>query len=211
MLLGILTVLILPSPGLAEDYRITPGDELEIFIWNNPDLSRSLEVMMDGSISMPLIGRVRAENLTSSELEERIASELSDYIKHPGVSVIISRYSRWIVTIFGEVHSPGGRREFGFYDGMGMLELVARAGGFTRDARLAKSVILRKKDGGNRERIEVNLKTILDGRSPDVMLQMGDVVYVPHSGLSAWNYFLRNIMPTLSFIATMVTMSALVF
>lgn len=209
-----LFIPLLISLSQGRDYELTPGDEIEVFVWNNPDLSRQLEVKMDGSISMPLVGKIRAEGLTSGELEERLAEEFSEYIKQPGISVIISSHSRWVVSIFGEVRSHTGARRWriSFYEGMGMLDLVAEAGGFTKEARLSRCIVLRRASGeGVRKRYEVNLNHILEGEAPDFMLQAGDIVYIPHTGLSSWNYFIRNVMPTLSFIATLVTMSALLF
>jgi len=199
------------SPG-ERGYAITPGDQIEIFVWDNPELSRQLEVKMDGSISLPLLGRIRAEGLTAAELEESVTLALEEYVRSPRVSVIISRHSRWMVAVFGEVAGRADRRaQFSYYGGMGILELVARAGGFSREARLSECVVLRESGGGMRERIEVDLKRILEGRDPDFLLQPGDVVYIPYTGLSAWNHFVRNVMPTLSFIASMVTISALLF
>lgn len=203
--------LIFSTTGLfAEDYLITPGDELEIFIWNNPDLTRKLAVKMDGSIAMPLVGKIKAEDLTSEELEKKLVSEFSEYLKKPKISVIIARHSRWIVTIFGEIQQQSGR-EFSFYEGMGLLELISRSGGVTKNARTTQCIVLRQTEGGSRERIEVNLEAILNGESPDFKLQVGDVVYVPHTRLTTWNYFVDNVMPTLSFIASLATMSALLF
>ena len=209
-----LIVLCLASVSAvrADDYRITTGDELELFVWNHPDLARQMTVMMDGSISMPMVGKLPAEGLTVKELEYMVEDELSEYIRQPRVSIIISRHSRWVVSIFGEVRSPSGRRhEYDYHDGLGLLELVAYAGGVTREARLRRCAVLRRTTAGRRERIEVDLRAILNGKSPDFILEMGDVVYVPHTGLSTWNYFLRNIMPSLSFIASLVTMSAILF
>ncbi|MGM0442252.1 MAG: polysaccharide biosynthesis/export family protein [Elusimicrobiota bacterium] len=198
------------SGVFAEEYKITPGDELEVFIWDNPDLTRQLEVKMDGSIAMPLIGKVKAEGLTAKELEEKLVSEFLEYLKKPGISVIISRHSQWVVSVFGEVRRQSGR-EVPFYEGMGLLELIARTGGVTKDAKTKKCVVLREVKDESRKKIEVNLDAILNGEAPDFKLQVGDVVYIPHTRLTSWNYFVDNVMPTLSFIATLATMSAILF
>ncbi len=194
----------------AADYLIAPGDEIEIFIWNNPDLTRHNEVKMDGSIAMPLVGKVPAEGLTTKELEEQLASEFREYLKQPEISVVIVRHSRWVVSIFGEVQRQTGR-EIPYYKSMGLLELVARVGGVTKDANIKNCVVLRKSHGDAREKIDVDLDAILSGKSDDFKLEVGDVVYIPHTRLTSWNYFVRNVMPTLSFIASLVTMTAILF
>ena len=210
-----LLTLILISPNINAQDSLTelvikPGDILEIFVWDNEDLSRTVPLKMDGRISMPLVGSIEAQGLTAAELKENLEKKLEEYIKRPKVSVIFQKHANWVVYIFGAIENPLNRgTEYQFFKGLKLAELCIKAGGFKDNADISDVKIIRTLDDGTRRQIEVDVGKILKGEKPDVPLQMRDAVYVPKSSLNTWNIFIRDVLPTLNFIATLVALSAL--
>lgn len=104
---------------------------LHISVWENPDLEQDVIVRPDGKISFPLIDEVQAEGLTISELDKVMTEKLKEYIRYPDVSISLKKMAGERIIVLGEVKSPGvytlsGRKT--------VLEAVALAGGFTKDA-----------------------------------------------------------------------------
>jgi len=187
----------------CEDYRIQPGDEIEIFVWQSEDFTRRAVVQLDGTIPYPIIGTLKVGGKTPSELEKELTEFLSRYIKYPQVSVLILNYAYRQVAIIGEVRRPG---TFPLVKEMKLTELVAKAEGYTSNAYLKKVFIIRNK-GMRKEFSTVNLKRILRGDEDDVFLVPGDIVYIPKSAIGSWNWFVSNVMPTLTLISVLITLS----
>lgn len=122
-------VLLAPSASYGQtlqEYRIGPGDKLNITVFGHPDLS--VEAMVDGSgrISMPLLGLVQANSKTITELQEGIAAALDkDYIIKPRIIVEVVNYRPFY--ILGDVNKPGS---YPYIEGMTVRMAVAIAGGF---------------------------------------------------------------------------------
>jgi len=100
----------LSDTGVLSEYRIGVGDDLQINVWRNPELSISVPVRPDGKISMPLIGDVMAADLTATQLSANIVKTLNDYVKNPQVTVIVANPSssdfQRRVRITGAVRNP---------------------------------------------------------------------------------------------------------
>ena len=149
----LLCVLLLPSPSygqVQEEYRIGPGDRLNITVFGNPDLSG--EVLVDGSgrVSMPLIGQIPANGKTLSELQADITVALDrDFIINPRVTVEVVNFRPFY--ILGQVARPGS---YPYIEGMTVRMAVAIAGGFTRRAREDPIIVIRANDP-EQEKIEV--------------------------------------------------------
>src|SRR3989344_1855376 len=87
-------------PAMAEEtplakpqpYRVGVGDVLEISVWRNVDLDKIVIVRPDGSISYPFVGEISAAGLTLMEIDERLTSSLSNFIRNPQVSVAIQKF-----------------------------------------------------------------------------------------------------------------------
>ena len=169
----------------SKGYKIQPGDEIEIFVWQSEDFTRRAVVQLDGTIPYPIIGTLKVGGKTPSELEKELTEFLSRYIKYPQVSVLILNYAYRQVAIIGEVRRPG---TFPLVKEMKLTELVAKAEGYTSNAYLKKVFIIRNK-GMRKEFSTVNLKRILRGDEDDVFLVPGDIVYIPKSAIGSWNWF----------------------
>src|SRR5688500_2107920 len=96
------------SPGFGkEEYRLGPEDVVEIFVWKEPDLSRTVVVRPDGKISMPLITELEASGKTAAQLQTEITTKLRQLVTDPVVNVIVKEVNSPKISILGEVHKPG--------------------------------------------------------------------------------------------------------
>lgn len=161
-------------------YRIGPGDILEIFVWRNIDLSRSVTVRPDGRITVPLVEDLYVTDRTSSELAREIEKALAVYIQDPLVTVIVSGFSGPFdqqVRILGEAQQP---LAIPFQAGMTLLDVMIRVGGVTEFADGDNSTLVRFSDGEMREyRVHID-SLVRDGDiSANFALLPGDVLIIP--------------------------------
>ena len=249
-------------------YRIGPGDLLELKVFEVDQLSQTVRVSEDGSITLPLIGRVVVEGLTQEGVVQKLSGLLqAKYVKNPQVTIFIKEYKNQQVAVIGAVEKAGsyelvGRKNLlqiismagGFSDnagdaifilregmdgvtssvaidlkdllvngnqklnipiepndvinvpvdkeirvfvmgrvnkpgalkaklseGMTLLQAIADAGGLAEGAKESAVTITRKDKAGKEQKIKINLRDIIKGKKMDVLLQEGDVVYVPES------------------------------
>jgi polysaccharide biosynthesis/export protein len=168
---GATTVLPTTIAAHADDdisahgrYPLDTGDRLRIFVYGQPNLSRIYTVDQQGSISVPLIGTVRARGATTTGLERTIRSRLgAQFVKDPQVTVDISQNRPFF--ILGEVRAAG---QYPYVSGLTVQSAVAVAGGYSERANERHVQITRKTD----EFIE---KMDVPG---DYMIQPGDTIYV---------------------------------
>src|SRR5436190_7289829 len=118
-----------PTPSeLASSYQIGPEDVLEISVWKNPELSRTVPVRPDGKVSLPLVNDIQAAGLTPVDLRDQVTAKLSEYIPAPEVSVIVREVHSRKVTVAGAVQLPG---RYELKSTMTVLEVIALAQGLT--------------------------------------------------------------------------------
>jgi polysaccharide export outer membrane protein len=91
----------------AAEYQIGPEDVLDISVWKNPELSRTVPVRPDGKVSLPLLNDFRVAGLTPSDLREQLVSRLSDFVPTPEVSVIVREVHSRKVAVVGAVKTAG--------------------------------------------------------------------------------------------------------
>jgi len=166
-----------PTPiDLATAYQIGPEDVLEISVWKNPELSRTVPVRPDGKVSLPLVNDIQAAGLTPVDLREQVTTKLSEYIPAPEVSVIVREVHSRKVTVAGAVKLPG---RYELKSTMTVLEVIALAQGLTDFASRDRIVILRQ-NGQKTERIPFNYRKISDAAQQDnFLIRPGDIVFVP--------------------------------
>jgi len=155
-------------------YRIGPEDVLQVSVWKNMDISRSVVVRPDGKISLPLVNDVQAAGLTPLELRDVLTKKLADYMPTPEVSIIVSDIKSFKVTVIGEVPRPGRYELKGWTT---VLDVLALAGGFTQFASRSSIVILQS-DGKSVKRIPFNFNKVASGQE-NFYLRNGDIVLVP--------------------------------
>jgi polysaccharide export outer membrane protein len=159
----------------SDHYIIGPEDVLNIFVWREESLSKTVPVRMDGKISLPLIDDIQAADLTPLQLKEVIIKKLTGFIDNPTVSVTIMESNSFKVYVAGEVKTPGVVK---LRSETSLVQIMSMAGGFTDWADQKKILIIRKEKGVEK-RIKINYKRIIDGKDPDVTIKRGDMVIVP--------------------------------
>jgi polysaccharide biosynthesis/export protein len=163
---------------LSTEYIIGPEDVLQITVWKNDALSRTLPVRPDGKISLPLLHDIHAAGLTAMQLRDKIANALSEFMPNPEVAVTVSDVRSYRVSVLGEVQKPG---QLQLKADTTVLEAIALAGGFRDFASPGKIMILRKDGKGATQKIPFNYNRVVkNNHSEDnVILKSGDVVVVP--------------------------------
>lgn len=170
------------SVSPAKDYLIGPGDQLDIFVWRNADLTTSVPVRPDGRISIPLINDLQAADKTPTQLGEDIASKLTQYVQDPLVTVIVKGF----LGPFGEQIRIVGAgvvpRAIPYRESMTLLDAIIEVGGLNEFASGNKAKVWRRSlESENVFRIRLD-DLLKDGDlSANVALVPGDVIIVPQS------------------------------
>jgi polysaccharide export outer membrane protein len=166
-----------PAPGVAvgPEYKIGIDDVLDIAVWNNTTVSRTVPVRPDGKITLPLINEVQAAGLTPTQLRAALMAKLVEYMPTPELSVIVREVHSNKISVLGEVRKAG---RYEITQRATVLDAVALAGGFNDWARRSKLVIMRHEASGVK-RIPVNYNRIVAEEDENVILQPGDIVVVP--------------------------------
>jgi polysaccharide export outer membrane protein len=164
---------------ISADYQIGPEDVLEVSVWRNEALSKTVTVRPDGKISLPLIGDVQVAGQTADQVREAITAQLKAYYKEPPqVSLIVLQTNGYVVYIMGEVQRPA---QYQVKRGTTFLQAVALAGGFTPFASTNDIVVLRKSDKNSEQiAIPIRSKDILSGKNlaNNILLKAGDTIVV---------------------------------
>lgn len=152
-------------------------DNVEIRVFREDELTTRGQLSADGTISMPLIGAVRIQGLTTDQAAQAITRKLADgYIVKPEVTVSIEARIRRTVTVLGQAQRPGVF-ELPAHRQLSLVEAIGMAGGATRIAN-SKKISLKRSDG---KVISVNLNAITTGKGKDIPLRDGDVITIPES------------------------------
>lgn len=191
-----LSVDALQPARLQAEYRIGRQDLLAVSVFQVPDLSSDhIRVDTSGDINLPLLGLMRAEGKTASELSDEIRGRLAErYLQNPQVSVSVKETASQKVTIDGAVTEPG------VYEMKGqttLMQAIAMAKGPTRLSNLRSIVVFRIADG-ERTVAQFDLAAIRAGQQPDPVLLGDDVIVVDSSRLNA---ALRDIIAVLPAVA----------
>jgi polysaccharide biosynthesis/export protein len=168
-----------PAAAAAE-YRIGPGDQLQIYVWNNEELSVTIPVRPDGRITTPLVADIQAAGRTPAQLASDLEKALSEYVRTPKVNVIVLSFlGADQVKIVGAAANP---RSIPYRSGMRLLDVMIEAGGLSEFAAGNRSHIVRRTDKGE-VRIPVRIKDLMNSGSMEANVTMlpGDVVVIPES------------------------------
>jgi len=153
------------------------GDVFEVRVFGEPDLSGIYRVASNGTITFPLVGRLKISGLTASDASDLIAHSLEKFIRQPSVSVFVREYNSKKIYVFGEVKKAG---TFPYEDGMSIVQAITLAGGFEKLADKNRIAVTRSIDGAE-QRLEVPVKEIGEGKAPNFALEPGDIIWVPES------------------------------
>ena len=159
-------------------YRIGPGDLLEISVFEVAELSQTVRVSEDGSITLPLIGRVIVEGLTQEGVVQKLTELLqAKYVKNPQVTIFIKEYKNQQVSVLGAVTTPGNYELVGRRN---LLQIISMAGGLSETAGNEVFILREGPDGGTSS-ITIDLKDLLVNRNQElnVPIEPNDVINVP--------------------------------
>ncbi|HXK62556.1 MAG TPA: polysaccharide biosynthesis/export family protein [Acidobacteriota bacterium] len=174
---------------IEQDYRIGPGDVLEILVFGEEGLSRTVRVAADGTVTLPFLDSLKVAGMTALEVESLVKQGLSrDVIRDPQVSVFIKEYRSQSVFVLGAVQRPG---EYQLVGSLHLIDALAMAGGLDLETAGEKAVVQRTFIENGVERsdvVQVNLKTLLDAGDASLNLRLhpGDVVQVSEKVLQLY-------------------------
>ena len=163
------------SISVPDTYRIGIGDQLQISVWHEHDLSLPVAVRPDGQITMPLLNDIYVVGQTPKELAALITEKLRPFVNEPQVTVSVSAIQSRKVYLIGQVAHQGS---FALNDRKTVLELITEGGGLGPFAK-ANSIYVLRVVGGKETKIEFHYKKVVAGREQDVDLIPGDRVVVP--------------------------------
>lgn len=160
-----------------EDTSLGTGDVFEVRVYGEEDLSADYRVAQDGGIDFPLIGRVEVAGLEPPAVAEAIATRLRDgqFLVAPHVSIVVREYNSKRISVLGAVRNPGS---YPMRSGMGVVEAIGLAGGFTALANRDGTVITRH-TGDDLRRIAAPVDRITNGNDSDIPIRAGDIISVP--------------------------------
>lgn len=167
------------SLTVTMDYIIGPEDVLEISVWRNADLSKTVSVRPDGKISLPLIGDVAVVGKTATQLADIISQKLKEYKENPQVSIVVREVNSYSIYVMGEVARPG---KYPLKTKTTLLQAVTLSGGFSNAAARNKIVVFRFSENGEKDiKIKASYDDIIlrDGSSQNIVLAPGDTIVVP--------------------------------
>ena len=167
----------LPPVGDHDDTTLGPGDQFDVRVYGEADLSANYTVDRDGSIDFPYLGRVEVAELEPSRVADLLERRLqdADVLVNPQVSVVVTEYRSKRISVIGAVRTPGN---FPLTPGLTALQAVGLAGGTTELANRDGAIVTRQVEGEMR-RYSIPLDQITVGSYENFPIQAGDIIFVP--------------------------------
>lgn len=185
MLAACSTNLAPPAPRKVAspeyNYKIGPGDKIDIIVWRNPDLSSSVLVRPDGKFTVPLVEDIAAVGKDSTALAREIENALKKYIKDPIVTVIVTNFVGTFseqIRVIGEATRP---QALAFRQNMTLLDVMIAVGGITDFADGNRATILRAADGNKLYGVRLTDLLRRGDVGANVEMKPGDVLVIPQS------------------------------
>jgi polysaccharide export outer membrane protein len=169
-----------PAVEAGEPYVIGPEDVIEVAVWSNADLSRTVPVRPDGKVSLPLLHDVQAAGLTPMDLRAALTTSLARFVAEPVVSVIVREVHSVKVTVLGEVKTPG---RYEVRSRTTVLDVLAMAGGLSQYASRGHITILRR-DGDIVRQLPFDFEKVTtktgpnSAGQPNFCIRPGDIIVV---------------------------------
>lgn len=162
---------------VGKDYVIGADDVLDVNVWKEQELTRTLQVRPDGKISMPLLGDVQAAGMTPGQLAQNVSERLKKFLTAPQVTVILTQINSQRVYVMGEVTRPGA---YPVLPGMTVLQAISSAGGLTQFAN-SKKIFVMRNENHIQTKYPFSYKEVLDGRKAEenLAVKAGDTIVVP--------------------------------
>ncbi len=180
-LMAAVVALAQPADSTSGAYRLNTGDEVALTVVGEPDLSESLRIDSQGYINQKFLGLVPVAGRTIAEAERHLEQQLIEqkFLRRPVVRIKLVAYAQRGVVVFGAVVQPGPVNFPPETFSMDILDVIAKCGGFTANARRHAVRVKRRGEDGADQVLTVNVRNILSGRdTASFVLQPGDVVTV---------------------------------
>ncbi|GAM10709.1 putative polysaccharide export protein wza [Geobacter sp. OR-1] len=163
--------------GATRDYIIGPGDLIGIEVWKDPTLTRTVVVLPDGKISMPLIGELTAGGKTLAALKNEITAKLSQFVPDPVLTIEIKQCNSMHIYVLGRVNTPG---RSALVSNINVLQALAMAGGLNPFAK-SDQIQLFRYENGTTTIFPFDYDAVTKGKNlhENIELKRGDVIYVP--------------------------------
>ena len=176
--------IVRSSVRFQKEYVLFAGDQVEVVVWRNPEVSRVVTIRPDGFISLPLLQEVKAVGLTPGELAASVTRALSGRLLNPEVTVIPVQVRQPTIYVLGDVRTPGG---YPARNAVTAAQALALAGGVLRTGGESDTAVIRLSEEGYLEAIPVGGQFSLSQAGPYVslaaaMLKADDIVFVPETG-----------------------------
>ena len=168
-----------PTTSIRPDsYVIGAEDVIAIYVWKEPDMSKTVPVRPDGMISLPLIGEIKAAGYTPVQLQDALAEAMKKLISDPQVTVVVEKVGSLSFNVVGEINHAG---YYPLTRRMTVLDAIAMAGGFKDFAKTKKVYVLRTAANGTQERLPFNYNQVIKGQNQqqNIELQPRDTIVVP--------------------------------
>ena len=168
------------SARAAASAGLGPGDALDIRVFDEDRFGGEFQVGDDGSIDFPMVGSVEVRGKTKDEVARLLEQRLADgYLNNPQVSVQVKQRGNREVSVLGQVNEAGS---IDYRDGLSLVQAVSLAGGLSAFAAPSRVKVTRRTGVGDETvTFEVSLPAIVNGKSEDLVLRPGDIVFVPES------------------------------
>ncbi|MDD5759904.1 MAG: polysaccharide export protein [Desulfobulbaceae bacterium] len=165
------------SSETQAEYVIGLGDQLQIMVWKEPELTQAMSVRIDGRISLPLVGDVEAAGKTIRDLKKILEGKYATVISEPAVSVMLVQSKSLRYYIIGKVAQPG---EFPIDFPITVLQAIAKSGGFQEWAKTDKISIVRR-EGGRETISSFNYEALVNGQNleQNALVKPGDTIIIP--------------------------------
>jgi polysaccharide export outer membrane protein len=166
----------------SQQYRIGPGDQLQVFVFNQPELTTSVPVRPDGRISTPLVEDMQVTGKTPNELGRDMEKVLGEFVRSPKVSIIVTNFVGTFgdqIRVVGEAAHP---QALPYRNGMTLLDVMIAVGGLGQYAAGNRAHLIRRVDGKSVDmRVRVDDLINKGDLSANVVIQPGDVLSIPQS------------------------------
>jgi polysaccharide export outer membrane protein len=165
---------------VGSNYVLKPSDVIEIEVYQEQDLNKTVRIEGDGTVSLALVGKIKVAGMTVAESKSLVTNLYNrDYLVDPQISVLVVSFSPKVIRILGSVNRPGVVEIPPDRDMM-LTEAMAMANGITRLGNPKSLKIKRVDENGRSRQMEVNFtKIVTDPDVKDIILQEGDTIWVP--------------------------------
>lgn len=166
----------------SHDYLIGPGDNVNIIVWHNPEVSMTVPVRPDGKITTPLVEDMPAIGKTSTHLARDIEKALATFIQDPVVTIIVTGFTGPYTEQIRVIGEAGKPQALHYNKGMSLMDVMIAVGGITKFAAGNKASIIRNTNGKT-QHIAVRLNDLIkDGDiSANIPVRPGDILVIPES------------------------------